>query len=121
MQTSKRHYRVTEADALKAHEDALLDGGRPGILDLDRVLSAIGRPYHGYHRNIHAKAAALLEAVATSHGFTDGNKRTALILTHILLDRSGYVLRQVLKKTWTWPLRNSFSGLSPSSTRLTSW
>jgi len=80
------------ADALGAHERALLSGGRPGIRDLDQVLSAIGRPYHGYHRRIEAKAAALMEAVATSHGFVDGNKRTAIILTHLLLEGSGYTL-----------------------------
>lgn len=27
-----------------------------------------------------------------NHGFTDGNKRTAWILTAILIERSGYVL-----------------------------
>lgn len=80
------------ADVYQAHEAALRTGGRPGILNFDSVLSAIGRPYHGYHRSIHEKAAALLEGVATCHGFADGNKRTALILTLLLIEESGYRL-----------------------------
>lgn len=38
------------------------------------------------------KAAALLEAVASCHGFADGNKRTAVILTRLLIEQSGYEL-----------------------------
>lgn len=91
----RRHYRITEADALKAHEIALRTGGRPGIRDWNQVLSAIGRPYHGYLRPIAWKAAALLQAIATSHGFTDGNKRTAIILTSLLIEASGYVLAPI--------------------------
>lgn len=28
--------------------------------------------------------------MAGNHGFTDGNKRTTLILLHVMIDRSGY-------------------------------
>jgi death-on-curing protein len=38
------------------------------------------------------KAAALVDSVARNHGFADGNKRTALILVHTLLAKSGYRL-----------------------------
>lgn len=54
------------------------------------IQSAIGRPYTGYYRFIHQKAAALLQSLAANHGFVDGNKRTALIAVLLLLDRSGY-------------------------------
>ena len=30
--------------------------------------------------------------MAGNHGFIDGNKRTTVILTHLLIDRSGYKL-----------------------------
>jgi death on curing protein len=56
------------------------------------VESAIARPYNGYYRNIASKAAALVHSVSGNHGFTDGNKRTAIILLHTLLTRSGYKL-----------------------------
>ena len=52
----------------------------------------MARPYHGYHRLIHEKAAALVHGVATNHGFADGNKRTSLYLVELLLQRSGYEL-----------------------------
>ena len=95
MPSGRRHYRVTLADALGAHDRALRSGGRPGIKDINDILSAIGRPYSGYHRTIASKAAALVESVATNHGFTDGNKRTAIILTELLLGQSGYSLRPI--------------------------
>lgn len=87
-----RHYVVTIDDALRAHELALQSGGRAGIKSENDILSALGRPYTGYYRSIDRKAAALLQSVATNHGFIDGNKRTALLLTTLLIGRSGYRL-----------------------------
>jgi death on curing protein len=87
-----RHYRVTLADVLAAHDEALTYGGRVGVVSLDAIESAIGRPYSGYHRAIHRKAAALLHALIQNHGFVDGNKRSALIVTLMMVERSGYLL-----------------------------
>lgn len=87
-----KQYRVTLADAIAAHERALQFGGRAGISDLGLVESAIARPYSGYYPKVHQKAAALLHAVATNHGFIDGNKRTAFYLTLLYLELSGYSL-----------------------------
>ena len=58
------------------------------------IESALARPYHGYHRLIHQKAAALVHAVVSNHGFADGNKRTALYLVELLVQRSGYSLEE---------------------------
>lgn len=80
------------SDVIHAHEDALRFGGRGGVSDLTLIESAIGRPYTKYYNFIHQKAAALLHSLATNHGFVDGNKRTALLALHILLDRSGYTI-----------------------------
>jgi death-on-curing protein len=68
----------------------LKSGGAPGILSADAILSAIGRPYSGYHRYISSKAAALTHSLVTNHGFVDGNKRTALLAVHLLVERSGW-------------------------------
>lgn len=57
---------------------------------MDVIHSAIGRPYTGYYPKIWQKAGAIAQSVAGNHGFTDGNKRTALLLILLLLDRSGY-------------------------------
>ncbi len=77
---------------LAAHAEALTYSGRDGVLNWDAILSAIGRPYSGYHRPIASKAAALLHALVQNHGFVDGNKRTALLTTLLLIERSGYRL-----------------------------
>lgn len=86
------HYRLTLADVIVAHNEALTYGGRDGVVNLDSLKSAIGRPYSGYHSFIERKAAALLEALVQNHGFVDGNKRTALLATDLLIRRSGYHL-----------------------------
>jgi death on curing protein len=77
---------------LSAHDEALTFGGRAGLIDLSLVQSALGRPYSGYYRRIHQKAAALADSMSKNHGFMDGNKRTTLLLIHTLLTKSGYAL-----------------------------
>lgn len=86
------HYRVTLADAMTAHDEALRYGGRDGITSLHLIESALGRPYSGYYRHISDKAAALLESMVGNHGFVDGNKRTSWLLVELLVRRSGYRL-----------------------------
>jgi death-on-curing protein len=77
---------------LDAHRLALRYGGRPGVLNLGSIESALGRPYSGYHRTIDRKAAALLHALIGNHGFVDANKRTAWLLTELVIKRSGFRL-----------------------------
>jgi len=76
-----------------AHNFALAYGGLQGIRDLGAIESAVARPYCGYYRSIAKKAAALVQSLASNHGFIDGNKRTALLMMNLLLLRSGYHLR----------------------------
>lgn len=83
---------MTLADALDAHQEALAIKGRPGILSEAGLLAALERPYSGYYRPIHAKAAALVESLTQNHGFLDGNKRTAVALMLLMLHRSRYAL-----------------------------
>lgn len=82
------HYRLTLADAITAHDEALRYGGRSGISSLHLIESALARPYSGYHRPLHRKAAALLHSMVGNHGFVDANKRTAWLLVEILVQRS---------------------------------
>jgi len=91
----RRHYRIKLDDALEAHETALTHGGQPGIVNSNSIMSAIGRPYDGYHREIWKKGAALFESICRNHGFTDGNKPTAVLLLGLLLERSGYELMPI--------------------------
>ncbi|MCZ6455412.1 MAG: type II toxin-antitoxin system death-on-curing family toxin [Alphaproteobacteria bacterium] len=92
---NRRHYRITLNDVIGAHERALQFGGRPGIQNIDLIESAIGRPYTGYYRPIVRKTAALVQSLATNHGFVDGNKRTTVYLMDLLLERSGYTLSAI--------------------------
>jgi death on curing protein len=69
-----------------------LFGGRDGVSSLHLIESALARPYSGYHRSIASKASAALHSLVNNHGFVDGNKRTAWLLTELLLTRSGYKL-----------------------------
>ena len=92
MPKGRRHYRITLTDVMKAHGEALKYGGAEGIINLSLIKSAIGRPYTGYYRQIYKKAAALTHSLCRNHGFTDGNKRTALICLRLMLKRSGHKL-----------------------------
>ena len=92
MPIGKRHYRLTLADILQAHDEALEFGGLPGIPNLGMVEAAIARPYSGYYRRIEDKCAAIVQSIAGNHGFADGNKRTALICLAIFIARSDYEL-----------------------------
>ncbi len=67
-------------------------GGLGGVSSLHLIESALARPYSGYHRSIDRKAAAVLHGMVSNHGFVDGNKRTAWLLTEVLVERSGYEL-----------------------------
>lgn len=92
-----RHYKIQFVEAIDAHDRAIKigGGGREGIMSLDLIESAIGRPYTGYYRSIYKKAAALTESICRNHGFIDGNKRTALYLVELLVEQSGYKLRTI--------------------------
>lgn len=72
--------------------DKIIDasGGLKGIRDEGVIRSAIARPYQTafgveIHDDLFKKAAALLDAIANNHGFTDGNKRTAMAAANIFL------------------------------------
>ena len=67
-----------------------MHGGAAGPVNEHAIRSALARPYHGYHRRIHEKAAAVVHGIVSNHGFADGNKRTALYLIELLALRSGY-------------------------------
>ena len=71
-------------------------GGPPGMRDQGTIESALDRP-----RNLAAYgepdaaslAAAYLYGLARNHGFVDGNKRTAWVVTRLFLADNGHRLR----------------------------
>ena len=75
---------------MRGHEEALRHGGAAGIVNEHASQSALARPCHGYRRRIHQKAGALVHGIVSNHGFSDGNKRTALYPVELMVQRSGY-------------------------------
>lgn len=85
---------------LSAHERAVRTlGGSHGVRDLALVESALARPRASFgdfeaYPDVFSKAAVLLEGLIKNHGFIDGNKRTATIVTVAFLGRNGHRLNK---------------------------
>jgi death-on-curing protein len=71
-------------------------GGLPGMRDQGAVESALARPQNlALYGEPDAAdlAAAYAYGLARNHGFADGNKRTAWVVTRVFLADNGYRLR----------------------------
>jgi death on curing protein len=69
-------------------------GGARGLRDLGLLQSAVARPRATFdgrdlYPDIFSKAAALMASLAKNHAFVDGNKRTAVAATGLLLAANG--------------------------------
>ena len=75
------------ADQLQQH------GGRPGVRDENALESALARPRHKWAYDRAADLATLAAAygygLATSHPYTDGNKRIAFLAIYVFLGLNG--------------------------------
>lgn len=75
--------------ALAIHDRQLAEHGGPvGVRDAAALESALGRPRNQWvygEIDLCALAAAYAYGVARNHPFTDGNKRTAWVLTRLFL------------------------------------
>jgi death-on-curing protein len=90
-----------EEVVLKIHELALsIGGGLEGILHPERIPAALSRPqtFIDFRDDcdIHLVCAVLLHSLATSHPFTEGNKRTALLTTIMCYQVNGVELHMSL-------------------------
>lgn len=71
-------------------------GGLSGVRDLNAIESALHRALnrHTYGNpppDVADLAAAYVYGIATSHGFSDGNKRTAWVIGRLFLALNGVV------------------------------
>jgi death-on-curing protein len=66
-----------------------LFGGLHGVRDKGAVEAAIFRPQTGYYNSLEEEASALMESLANSHSFLDGNKRIAFMGADVFLRRNG--------------------------------
>ncbi|MCF8168938.1 MAG: type II toxin-antitoxin system death-on-curing family toxin [Rhodoferax sp.] len=85
-------WRWVQRDTVFAVHDKQLavHGGLGGIRDLNAVESAIHRPqninvYGNPPPDVAELAAAYIFGIAASHGFNDGNKRTAWVIGRLFL------------------------------------
>lgn len=81
---------ISASDAI-AFQAILIDryGGTSGIADLALIESAMSRPQQVYHyetRDLFVLAATYGHSIIKNHGFVDGNKRTAFVVTLVFLE-----------------------------------
>jgi len=78
-------------DVLEIHENQLtLYGGRPGILNLPLLESALGQPQASFGgqyllADLYEMAAAYLFHIVQNHPFIDGNKRVGAVAAIVFL------------------------------------
>ena len=89
------HDYLTVADVLGMHAVLMQRyGGAPGVRDPGALEAALFRPQTGYYEDIVAEAAALMESLAISHPFVDGNKRIAFAAADVFLRINGWRLQR---------------------------
>lgn len=87
---------LTVADVLGMHTVLMQRyGGASGVRDPGALEAALFRPQTGYYQDIVAEAAALLESLAISHPFVDGNKRIAFAAADVFLRINGWRLQRL--------------------------
>ncbi len=87
-------YEWVELDTVLAIHDFQIEehGGSPGIRDMGLIESAMARPKNLLHYetpDIIELAASYGFGIAKNHGFIDGNKRTAYVVTRLFLRLHG--------------------------------
>ena len=81
---------------LAIHEMQIQDhGGASGVRDLGLIKSALARPQNLFlygNPTVTDLAAEYAFGIAKNHGFVDGNKRTAYVVTRLFLRLHGWDL-----------------------------
>lgn len=76
------------------HDEQLAEfGGLDGVRDVGAIESALARPQHlaAYgDPDISDLAAAIAFGIAKNHGFSDGAKRTAFVVSAVFALKNGY-------------------------------
>ena len=85
-------------------------GGLDGVHDVGLLASAVERPRMRFgrkelYRGVFAKAACYFESIARNHAFSDGNKRTAVIVAARFLAVNGYELRALNREVISLAIR----------------
>ena len=89
---------LTVEEILRLHFQIIEDyGGSHGVRDENRLKSVIDAPRQEVfdkeqYASLYEKAAVYLRNIVGDHPFSDGNKRTALTVCGIFLQRNGKIL-----------------------------
>jgi death on curing protein len=86
---------VTKPAVLALHDEQLAEhGGSSGIREESLLDSALAKPHnvfaYGEDPTLVRLAASYAFGIARNHAFVDGNKRTALIVCVLFLNRNGW-------------------------------
>lgn len=98
---------VPEELVLIMHADLLQRyGGRPGVRDRGLLASALAQPQmtmggKALHRTLFDKAAAYGFHLCSNHPFVDGNKRIALVVMDIFLQKNGWEITASEEEAYT--------------------
>ena len=84
---------VSLPQTIRIHAEQLaIFGGVAGLRDLGILESALDRPRNKFHhgeKSLPALAAAYAFGITKNLAFTDGNRRTALVVTVVFLIKNG--------------------------------
>ena len=85
-------------------------GGSHGVRDLGALQAAAARPRGSFggtdlYKEMHVKAAALMESLIRNHPFIDGNKRTAIASAGLFLQRNGLHLHATQESLYDFTMR----------------
>ncbi len=89
---------VSKRTAMALHERQLAEhGGMSGVRDEGMMESALARPqnlflYGDGKVDIAAMAASYAYGLASNHPFIDGNKRTAMVVSFLFVEKNGYTV-----------------------------
>ena len=78
--------------AIKEHNKIIeISGGLSGIKDLGNIQSPLGHIQNDdYYPEIEDKITHLVFSINKNHAFTDGNKRSSIVLGAFFLDLNGF-------------------------------
>jgi len=116
---------IPEEVVLTIHTDLLHRyGGEPGVRDRNLLESALAQPKMTtgriyLHKTIFDKAAAYGFHVCMNHPFVDGNKRVALVLMDIFLQKNGWEIDSLEEETYSMMISLASGKLNKS--QLSSW
>lgn len=83
--------KITYEDLLELHDYALEEGGLSGVNSESALRSALENPFTTFfgeelYKTDEEKIAMTIYSLINNHGFKDANKRTAILVFHVLLD-----------------------------------